>query len=193
MLLSTTSSSRILAVLVREMIAQDPAKRPSSALVTQFFRDEGFAAITHLDPRASRAIQEATEGLYVRRGGNPTQINATVYRQALRDVLGGSLPVDASGNGIKETILPPRTNVTQFQNWVERQTLTTITHSSVDRRPPRYGDLRTAVPIEHIIDEGRFVMTRPGQYMILMADNMPLKTSQGRTFIVNIDPREVVR
>jgi hypothetical protein len=180
----------------REMIAQDPAKRPNPAQVLNLFRQQGLTAIRYLDARTSRTIQEAAEGLYVHRGGSPTDVtgNSQLYRDALAEVLGGSLPVDMNGDGTRETILPPRVNEAQFESWVERQTLASITGMSVERRPPRWGDLRTAVPIENIIDEGIFVMTSPGRYMILMrGDNRPLMTSTGRPFLVNINPRDVIR
>lgn len=182
----------------RDAIAQDPARRPRPEAVTQLFRTKGLSSILDLDSNASRAIQDAAEGLYVQRGGNNDQgnINTTLYEDALRTVLGGSLPV-AMGHGQAaryHTILPPGTNQQQFQGFIERQTLQSLTALAIDRRPPRYGDLRTAVPIQHIIDEGTFVMTSPGHYMIRMAsDGRPLMNSQGRPFLVNINRRDVVR
>lgn len=177
----------------REMIAQDPAKRPPPAQVLEHFRDNGLDAIRYLDANTSRTIQEAAEGLYVHRGGNPVTIDRNLYNQSLAEVLGGSLPVDIDGNGVRETILPPRTNARQFQAWIERQTMESLAHASVERRAPRYGNQRAA-PASDIIDHGIFVMTSPGRYMIIMpSDGRPLVTSTGRPFLVNIDPREVVR
>lgn len=176
----------------REYIAQDPARRPNTQQVLEQFR--GYRdAIINLNADASLAIQEAAEALYVQRGGDPANVRQSLYREALATALGGSLPVQM-GSLSDYTILPPGSNQRQFEAWIERQTLTTITRSSVERRPPRYGDLRTAVPISVIMDEGVFVMVSPGRYMIKMAgDGRPLMTSTGRPFLVNVNPRDVVR
>lgn len=184
----------------RQAIVDDPARRPNPQQVLSVFREAGLDAITNLHTRASRAIQDAAEGLYVRRGGSPTDVdtgrNRTLYRQALAEVLGGNLPVDMrhGSTALRDfTILPPRVNEQQFRGWIERQTMESLTRSSVERRPPRYADLRTPVPAQDIIDEGVFVMVAPGQYMIKMSgDGRALATSSGRPFIVNIDPRAVV-
>lgn len=181
----------------REIIATDPARRPNPQQVLTLFRQYGLDAIRRLHPRSSQAIQEAAEALYVQRGGDPVDVagNSRVYKEALAEVLGGSLPADMRRGQVRDfTILPPRTNERQFQNWIERQSLVSLTNSSVGRRPPRYGDLRTAVPIQDIVEEGVFVMVAPGQYMIYMeSDGRPLGTSTGAPFVVNVDPREVVR
>jgi len=91
------------------------------------------------------------------------------------------------------TILPPRVTREQFENWIERQTTYSLSRAG-GGHGPYYGDLRTAVPMTDIIDEGVFVMTSPGRYMIRMgSDGRPLMRDNGQPFIVNIDPREVVR
>lgn len=178
----------------REIIAQDPARRPSPEAVRQQFRTEGLEAIRNLNAEASLAIQEAAEALYVVNGGDPVNINPRLYREALRVALGGSLPADMRHGAVRDyTILPARTNERQFQAWIERQTMASLTNLSVERRPPRYGDLRTPVPVSDIIDEGVFVMVSPGRYMIKMgSDGRPLMTSTGRPFLVNIHARNVI-
>lgn len=176
----------------REYIAQDPARRPNPQQVLAQFR-EYREAVLNLGADASRAIQEAAEGLYVQRGGDPVNVRQSLYREALATALGGNLPVQM-GSLDDYTILPPGTNRQQFESWIERQTWQSLTEMSVERRPARYGDLRTLVPTEDIVDEGVFVMVSPGRYMIKMAgDGRPLMTSTGRPFLVNINPRNVVR
>lgn len=179
----------------REIIAQDPARRPRSEQMLALTRQHLLPAIGHLHTRTSQAIQEAVEGLYAQRNGDPVNINVRLYREALATVLGGNLPADMRRGAVQDhTILPPRTNERQFQGWIEQQTVESLTRSSVGRRAPRYGDLRTPVPMQDIIDEGVFVMVAPGQYMIYMGgDGRPLGTSNTQPFIVNVDPREVVR
>jgi hypothetical protein len=176
------------------MIREDPAKRPSAEEVNKKFRAEGLSAITNLNADASRAIQEAAAALYVVRGGNPKIIDAALYRESLVTALGGNLPANMRRGEVKDyTILPPKVNGTQFQNWIERQTLQSISAMSVERRAPRYGDLKTAVPMDDIIDEGVFVMVSPGRYMIKMAsDGRPIMTSTGRPFLVNINANAVL-
>lgn len=181
----------------REVMQQDPARRPSSEAIRDQFRLAGLSAVTSLNAQASRAIQEATAALYVMRGGDPKTINRTLYREALATALGGNLPVDPStytrsGKVTDFTILPPKTSVRQFNNWIEQLQPGDLTGISVEGTPPLQGDLRTRVPLEDIIDGGVFVMTSPGRYMIKMAeDGKPLMTASGRPFLVNIDPRKV--
>lgn len=177
----------------REMIAQDPARRPSDAAITQQFRLEGAEAISNLNAQASRAIQEAAAALYVLKGGDPKLINPRLYRESLATALGGNLPADMREGEVQDyTILPPHRNKKQFEAWQDNLTLDRLWAMSVDGRPARYGDLKTVALIEDIIDEGVFVMTSPGRYMIKMAsDGRPLMTNQGRPFLVNIHSRDI--
>lgn len=179
----------------REIMAKDPARRPSAEVINKQFRVEGLTAVTNLNADASAAIQESAAALYVMRGGNPDPLkfNKTLYKGALATALGGSLPIfDGKGKVTDYTILPPRTNKTQFQQWTERQTFESLTELSVEKRPPRYGDLKTLVQTEDLIDDGVFVMVSPGRYMIKMAsDNKPVMTSKGRPFLVNISSRDI--
>lgn len=182
----------------RDAIAQDPAKRPPADAVTRQFRTAALSAVQDLDTPTSRAIQDATEGLYVQRGGNNADgtMNINRYNESLRTVLGGNLPVSMGHGqaGQYRTILPPGTNREQFEAFIERQTLQSLSALSIGGFAPRYGDLRTAVPIQEIIDNGTFVMTSPGHYMIRMAsDGRPLMNVRGQRFIVNLTRRDVVR
>lgn len=183
------------ALIGRDAIAQDPARRPPPEAVTRQFRAEALNSIQFLDVSTSRAIQDATEGLYVQRGGNDAQghLNAAGYREALRTVLGGNLPANmAHGRAQFGTILPPGISQEQFQSWIERQTPWTLSHAG-GRRGLYYGDLRTVPSAQSIIDEGVFVMTSPGHYMIRMgSDGQPLMNSTGHQAIINILPRDVV-
>lgn len=179
----------------REIMAKDPARRPSSEEINKRFRAEGLTAITNLNADASSAIQESAVALYVARGGNPDPLkfNKQLYREALAAALGGSLPANMRRGQVEDyTILPPKTNQTQFQHWMERQTFETLTAMSVEKRPPRYADLKTLAQTEDIVDHGVFVMAAPGQYIIKMSsDGKALMTSTGRHFIVNIRPQDV--
>lgn len=177
----------------REIMAQDPARRPSQEELTKQFRLEGAQALSNLNAQASRAIQEAASALYVAKGGDPKTIDKALYKDSLAWALGGNLPADMREGAVTDfTILPSRATKKQFEAWQDSLTLERITMMSAERRPPRYGDLKTAVPIEDIIDEGVFVMTSPGRYMIKMAsDGRPLMTSTGKPFLVNINPRDI--
>jgi hypothetical protein len=181
----------------REVMAQDPARRPSAQALREQFRLSGLDAVTSLNAQASRAVQEAAAALYASRGGNPTQIDIRLYKESLATALGGSLPVNPSaytraGKVTDFTILPPKTTVTQFNNWIDNLHAGDLTRLSVEGTAPLYGDLKTAVPLTEIIDNGVFVMTSPGRYMIKMAaDGKPLLTQSGHPFLVNIDPRVV--
>lgn len=173
----------------REIIALDPARRPRSEAVLEVFRQVGLNSVRDLDAETSRSIQEAAEGIYVQRGGDPVNINRTLYREALTAVLGGNLPADMRRGAVPDyTILPARVNVQQFRTWMERQTHQTLITYGTERQAPRWGDLRTPVPMQKIIDEGVFVMVAPNYYMIRMAsDGRPLKTPNGNNYIMRID------
>ena len=173
----------------REIIAQDPARRPRAEEVTEVFRRVGLASVRDLDAETSRSIQEAAEGLYARRGGDPVNINQTLYREALAQVLGGNLPANMTRGAVTSyTILPPRVSEGQFRNWMERQTTATLTQFGTARQPPVWGDLRTPVPMQTIIDEGVFVMVSPGYYSIRMSsDGRPLMTRDGNRYIMRIN------
>lgn len=182
----------------RDAIAQDPARRPRGEEVTREFRTQAASAIRDLDSATSRAIQDAAEGLYVQRGGNNNDgsLNTTRYREALRTAMGGSLPV-AMGHGRASgyrTILPPGVTEPQFRGWIDRQTLYSLSIAA-GNHAPYYGDLRTPVQIQDIIDSGTFVMTSPGYYMIRMAsDGMPLmahNTRPPQPFLVHMGIRDV--
>lgn len=177
----------------REMIAQDRAKRPNAQVIMEGFRSEAFAAINNLNPQASRAIQEAAIALYVFNGGHPTDFDDDLYRESLQTALGGSPPWnDTKGEVGDYTILPPKISATQFDNWRDGLNADDLTRLSVERTPPLYGDFKTPVLLEDIIDEGVFVMVSPGRYIIKMAsDGKPLMTSSRRPFRVNIDTRTV--
>lgn len=174
----------------RETIAQDPARRPRESEVLKVFRRVGLNSIRDLNPETSRAIQEGAEALYAQRGGDPVNINSTIYSEALRDVLGGSLPANMTrGRATDYTILPPGITEPQFRAWMERQTTATLTQFGTERQAPRWGDLRTPVPMQTIIDEGVFVMVSPGYYAIRMAsDGRTLMTSNGRPYVMRISP-----
>lgn len=183
------------ALIGREMMDRDPAKRPSTEEVMKLFRTEAGLAIRHLDAQMSRTIQEAAIALYVADGGDPVKVkeNKELYQRSLATALGGSLPVKMGSGEVDDyTILPSKTTKKRFEAWQDSLTFEGLTMMSADKRPPRYGDLKTPVPIEDIIDEGVFVMTAPGWYMIKMtSDGRPLMTSRGRPFLVNIRPKDI--
>lgn len=180
----------------RDAIAQDPARKPRPEDVTREFRNRGMSAIRDLNADASRAIQDAAEGLYVQRGGNNNDgsLNTTLYREALRTILGGNMPA-AMGHGQARqyyTILPPGVNEQQFRGWADRQTLYSLSIAA-GNHAPYYGDLRTPAQIQDIIDDGTFVMTSPGHYMVRMAsDGRPLMTRWGQPFILNVGIHDVI-
>jgi hypothetical protein len=181
----------------REIIAQDYARRPSAETLREQFRLAGLAAVGELDAKASRSVQEAAVAIYVSKGGHPTNINRDIYRESLRLALGGNLPVDPTaytrkGQVTDFTILPSGTNLREFNNWIEQLEPGKLTNLSAERLPPVQSDLRTAVTTEDIIDNGVFVMTSPGWYMIKMAqDGKPLLTRTGRPFLVNVTQAKV--
>lgn len=183
------------ALIGRDTIAQDPARKPRAEDVIREFQAQGFSAIRDLNAGASRAIQDTAEGLYVQRGGNNNDgsFNPTRYRDALQTALGGNMPA-AMGHGQAGqyyTILPPGVNQDQFHGWAGRQTLYSLSRAA-GNHAPYYGDLRTPAQIQDIIDDGTYVMTSPGHYMIRMAsDGRPLMARNGQPFLVNVDMRAV--
>jgi hypothetical protein len=177
----------------RDAIKKDPAKRPSAEKVTQLFRTSGFKAVQAMEPNASAALQEAAAALYVAKGGDATLLNPTLYKQALSQALGGSLPADLSKGAAKDyTILPPRVSETKFTGWLEQLQPGELTTLSREKTQPLYGDLKTTVTLNDIIDDGVFVMITPGSYGIKMAsDGRFLKTATGRNFVVRLKPQDI--
>lgn len=179
----------------REQMAKDPAKRPSTQTVNTAYRAEVASAMQNLNPDASRAINEAAIALYVQAGGDPTAagFDSNLYAEQLALAMGGSLPADM-GRGAAEdaTILPPGVSESSFENWVNRLRPRDLTQLSVEGQPPVYADGKTPALLEDIQDDGVFVMTSPGVYIIKMAsDGKPLFTKSGRPFRVRISPKVI--
>lgn len=177
----------------RDALKKDPSRRPSQEDVTKAFRTSAFAAVTSMNPDASAALQDAAAALYVQKGGRADQFDANVYKEALSQALGGSVPVNLSkGRAGQYTILPPRVSETRFTNWVEQLQRGELTALSKEKRRPVYGDLKTPANLQDIIDDGVFVMVSPGNYIIRMAsDGLPLKTETGRTYVVQLRPEDI--
>lgn len=186
----------------RDIIAKDPARKPSPAVINKTFAGTGGLSetINVLDPDVSRMINEAAAALYVQRGGRTENgvVTQSIYAQALREALGG---VGESGGfyddkkgAVKEfTILPPGVTRAQFEAWQERLQPGGLTRYSVNGKPPVYRNGQP-VPLADILDDGVFVMRYPGVYGIKMAsDGKFLADSSGRAFEVRIDRGVVAR
>lgn len=175
----------------RDIIAKDPARRPSTEQVTQLFRRSNFNAVLSMAPDASAALQDAAAAIYAARGGRiePT-LDQEAYKKAVATALGGASPFNAAKGAVEDYTIPPRgTTEAQFTNWVEQLQPNELTNLSVEGLPPKYADLTTGVRLSDIIDDGVFVMWAPGLYRIRMAsDGGYLKTETGRSFIVRLTP-----
>lgn len=179
----------------RDAIKKDPARRPSAEKVTEQFRQSAFSAVLSMAPDASAALQDTAAALYVAKGGSADIIDRPLYDKALSQALGGSIPANLSKGAVKErTILPPRVNATQFENWMQQLQPGDLSALSRDGIAPKYGDLKTDVLLNDIIDDGVFVMLAPGSYGIKMAsDGRFLKTARGGNFVVRLTPNDVLK
>lgn len=194
LLRTTTSASTFSRILEgMEVIRKDPARRPNFNELRTQFRQNVSTALGNLNADTSAAIQEAASAYYVINGGDPTVIDSDLYEESLRIAMGNRKVADLTKGGWfgenvpDQTILPPGVSEKKFENWVETRQPRDFTNLSVEKLPPVYGDLRTEVGLQEIIDYGVFVMTSPDHYMIKMEnDGKPLKTRTGRTFIVRI-------
>jgi hypothetical protein len=177
----------------RDAIKKDPARRPSGEKVTELFRRSAFKSVLSMAPDASAALQEAAAALYVAKGGNADVLDNRIYEQALSQALGGSTPANMAKGAVKETtILPPRVSETQFEGWLEQLQPGELTRLSREGTQPLYGDLKTTVTLNDIIDDGVFVMLAPGSYGIKMAsDGRFLKTATGRNFVVRLRREDI--
>jgi hypothetical protein len=155
----------------KEVIAGDPARRPSKEEVNRAFAGGLGATINTLNPTISRTLNEAAAAIYVQRGGrtgtdsarNP-QFDEDLYLSSLREALGGQRDnentgfADFSGGRVDElTILPPGISRQGFETWQERLTPQTLGGTPFDKngRP---------LDIDVIRDEGVFIMVAPEVY-----------------------------
>lgn len=179
----------------RDALKKDPARRPPDSKITELFRKSAFNGVLSMAPDASAALQEMAAALYVAKGGraDPNNLDEKLYQQALSEALGGALPFDDAKGAVKEfTILPPGVSGQRFRNWVEQLQPGELSALSVGKVAPKYGDLKTAVTLRDIVDDGVFVMLAPDYYGIKMAsDGRFLKTAQGKNFVVRLTAKDV--
>lgn len=191
----TTGRTTITRVLEgMEVIRKDSARRPDFNKLRTNFREQAFSALGNLDADTSGAIQDAAAALYVMNGGDPANIDAEIYEESLQVAMGGRQIADMTNktwgwNEIvkDQTILPPNVTKKQFENWIESRKPGDLTALSVRGLPPLYGDGKTKVALQDIIDYGVFVMLAPDLYGIKMAtDGGKLVDETGQAFVVRI-------
>lgn len=195
----TWAGSQATLPLVMEgrfALEEDPSRRPSTETIQTNFRSAMFDTVQGMNPRASRAINEAAIAIYVARGGRPeaTQFDSSLYQESLRQAVGGIAENSETGwynnrrNGVTNmTILPPRITRSQFENWTEGLTRGDLTRLSVNGNPPVYANGQPVDPSD-IADEGVFVMVAPGVYGIKFGSNeWAFDAASRRPFYLRVD------
>lgn len=181
----------------RDIIAKDPARKPSESLINQSFGAGVGRAINNLGPDLSRLYNEATAALYVKDGGQTKDralSDPRLYQKSLREALGGQpdnpdtgIVNKSQGQARDWTILPAGVTGVQLDNWVEGLVPGDLTRLSVNGRQPTDKSGRH-MPLQDIINEGVFVMMAPGIYGIKMAsDGKFVGDGRGGAFQMRLD------
>ena len=179
----------------RRIMEKDRARKPNPASLQSAFRGELGPGIRHLDPDVSRALREAAEAVYVENGGSLTSdgaLNPDLFRGALRQVLGGTAGKGKTGwykfpGAIAPTILPPRVNADEFDDWLDSVTTAELIQLAGGKKPR---DSRGGViPHYQLVDEGTFVMVAPGVYSVLLKDGRAVGDGSGRPWKLRLNRR----
>lgn len=180
----------------KAVIAQDPARKPSTQAINTTFAGSLNTAINNLSPEQSRGINEAAAALYVQRGGRSEGnilSDPELYSAALREAVGGSAAnantgiVDMTDGRVTDmTILPPGVTKQRFENWIDSLAPGDLTKRSVNGRSP-HDNRNRPLALQDIVDEGTFVMVAPGIYGIkLQSDGGWVGDGAGGRFLVNL-------
>jgi hypothetical protein len=152
-------------------IKDDPAKRPPAEKMLIQFRQELLSGVANVNANLSRTYQNMATSIYVARGGNPTEPDINLYREALREAVGGKYNDPNTGwtsyakNGVKDlTILPPSVTAQQFDSWYTSLTVEALQKQTINGWP-RYAT-GAMVRISDLIDYGVPVMVEPNVYTI---------------------------
>lgn len=180
----------------QDIIRLDPARKPSQDMANAAYRAGMKQALQHFNPLFSASVNEAAAALYVKNGGQVVTgtkldpASATLYNDALRQVLGGQAGdvntgvVQVNGSWM---VLPPGTNKQQFENWQDGLTFAQLQRANPGRAIPLNSRLQP-VNVQDIVDYGQFVLAAPGQYWIkLSTDGGFVKTGNGQNYVVNLD------
>lgn len=201
-LMRETSSLATLRTVFEgaEIIRKDPARKPNFNMLLTEFRKNAAQAIGRMDANMSAAVQDAAAAYYAYRGGDPSVIDADLYKESLKVALGGREIADMTNRTwgretVKDhTILPPGVSETKFTNWLETRQPGDLTRMSLRKRPPVYADLKTPVALDEIVDYGVFVMIAPDHYVIKMANDDNggiLRTDNGKPFVVQLGRKDI--
>lgn len=186
-------------------IKEDPARKPSPAIVDQLFAETLGTAIVKLNPTTSRIYNQAATAMFVARGGRVGKDsngvdqllvggNKDLFVDSLRQVVGGLKDNPDTGmykfHGSKEpaTILPPNWTRQRWSATLQQQTLQSLTNNSAGGKPPltKFGNQPS---MQSIIDDGVFVMTAPGQYVIKFEGQEGVLVDRtGAPFVLKVRP-----
>jgi len=155
------------------------------------FRDMLGKSALLLPPKMVEAMADSALSVHLMNGNGPKV--RTNVDDAIREVLGGSPGNNDQGVSYDQTILPPGVGVDQFDDWRSKLTDGDLTKYSLSGSPPVYelaGVSRVFQPTaSDIIDQGRFIMVRPGLYMVEMkSDDGVLSNPDGSIYYMRLPP-----
>jgi hypothetical protein len=160
-----------LALQGMEAIRRDPARRPPAEKMLVEFQANLLGGIRSTNPNFSRSIQNAAAAIYVARNGDPAAPDPTLYRESLRQAVGGTFGDSSTGwgnyqkNGVQDlTIFPPGVTSRKFDDWLYSMTDEQLLSLSLNGQP----QYATGEPIRarDIASEGVLVLLEPGVYVV---------------------------
>jgi len=181
---------------------EDPSRRPSREKTIGAFQTTLLSAFKNTSANFSRSVRYAADALYVARGGDPVTVNANLYKESLREAVGGKFNDPNTGwanykkNGVPDlTILPPRVTRNQFDNWLGGLTTAELSALSLNGAPVyATGE---AVKARDVVDEGVLVLVEPNVYTVKFRQSGNLTEgaygADGRPLRLRILPRTVVQ
>lgn len=165
--------NRLLPMMLQgsAVIQDDPARRPPSEQILVQFQGELLGGIRQVSPDLSRSIQNTATSIYVARGGDPQTPDTNLYRESLREALGGVNGntntgwADFGKNGVNDlTILPTGVTATQFEDWIYSVNNNTL-QGLATNGPMQYAT-GERVSATDVAQEGVMVMLAPGVYTV---------------------------
>lgn len=181
----------------REILRDNPARRPRADRTMMHFRKLVGDADRFLPPALMQAMRETADALYVKMGGGGSLNDkeaARLYLKALTAATGG----DGAESGIVDinggrTWLPAGLDRDTFVTAIERMSYPEFVSSSETGGVPVYanGDRAT---MEHVREDGQFYAIGNDRYMLLMdGDPNPVLDAFGKPFIFVARPEHLTR
>ena len=157
----------------------------------QVFFDHVGTSLDSANPSDRQAVKNAADAVYAARAGGDSRWDPQLYKRAVDAVTGGAGGKGGVGtvNGAK-VVLPVGVSAVELDNALERVTPADLVRLSPSGSVPVHSTGKYATP-EEISSEGRLRSVGAEQYAVFMSDNKPLRTTEGRLYLMQINERRV--